>query len=101
MRRQWSVGGALVKDQWSVGGPSVKGRWKVGIVGPNNSTDQPTDNKGPVLFASPPYQYPDRKDFDSEEDKSSDYSSEENKKKKSKSREKSKDKEKSYSVFTF
>ena len=42
----------------------------------------------------------DKKDFDSEEEKSSDYSSEEDKKKKNKGREKNKDKEKSYSVFT-
>ena len=47
------------------------------------------------------YQCPDRKDFDLEEDESSDYLSEEDKKKKSKGREKSKGKEKSYSVFIF
>ena len=47
------------------------------------------------------YQCPDRKDFDSKKEESSDYLFKENKKKKNKSREKNKSKKKAYSVFTF
>ena len=62
---RWSIGGALVEVggasgrvgecQWSVGGVSVDCQWKVSVVGPDNSTDQPTNNKDLVLFEPPPY----------------------------------------------
>ena len=45
------------------------------------------------------YQCPNKKDFDSKKEKSSDYLSEKNKKKKNKGKEKNKNKEKTYSVF--
>ena len=61
------VGGASVERQWrsvehrggsgSVGGASVDRWWKVSVVGPDNSTDQPTDKKVLVLFVPPPYKY--------------------------------------------
>jgi len=44
----WSIGerrGASVERQWTVGGRLIEGRWKVGVVGPDNSTDQPTNKR--------------------------------------------------------
>ena len=44
-----SVGGA----SGSVGGALVDRRWKVGVVGPDNSTNQPTDERGRFCLYHP------------------------------------------------